>query len=162
MKRSWNPMVWAGFALVLAGIASYPMFFIRFPATRDFPWANLVLLAAAVYLLGAGVLRAFQRPDAYRGKVSGTILASVSVLLIGFFFFQIFYVARQVPASLGAPRAGETARDFTLSDSTGGAVTLSGLLNAPFGTNDWPATATSTVASGKTAGLLLIFYRGYW
>ena len=152
-------MIWGGFALVLAGIASYPTFFIRFPVTRDFPWANLVLLAAAACLLGAGVWRAFKRPDAYRGKVSSTILASLSVLLTGFFLFEIFYVARQVPASLGAPRAGEMVRDFTLRDSTGRAVTLSSLLNAPFGTNDWPATAA---ASGKTAGLLLIFYRGYW
>jgi hypothetical protein len=159
MKRSWNPLIWAGFALVLVGLASYPTFFIRFRLTREFPWANLLLLAAAGCLLWMGVSRAFKRPEAYRGKVSGSILASLSVVLIGLFLLGVFYIPRQLPASPGAPRAGEIARDFTLPDSTGHAVTLSSLLNSPFGTNDWPGTAA---ASGKTAGLLLIFYRGYW
>ena len=159
MKRSWNPALWIGFALVLAGIASYPTFFIRFPLTRDFPWANLLLFAAAVCLLAVGILRAYRRPDAYRGKISGPILAVFSVLLAGFFLVQIFYVSRQIPPSQNAPRLGQIAPDFTLPDSTGRAVTLSGLLNSPFGTNDWPATVA---ASEKTAGAVLIFYRGYW
>lgn len=159
MKRSWNPILWAGFALVVVGIVSYPTFFIRFPLTRDFPWANLLLLAVAACFLAVAILRAFRRPQAYRGKVSGPILASLSVLLIAFFLAQIFYVSKQLPASKSAPRAGEIAPDFTLSDSTGSAVTLSSLLNSPFATNDWPVTVA---ASGKTAGAVLIFYRGYW
>ena len=159
MKRSWNPILWGGFALVLAGIASYPTFFIRFPVTRDFPWANLLLLAVAGCLLVVGVSRAYRQPEAYRGKVSGPILATLSVLLVGFFFVQIFYVSRQLPASDKAPRIGEIAPDFTLLDSTGRTVTLSNLLNSPFATNDWPVSAT---ASDKTAGAVLIFYRGYW
>jgi hypothetical protein len=159
MKRSWNPMLWAGFALVLAGIVSYPTFFIRFPATRDFPWANLLLLAVAAAMLAAGVWRAFRRPEAYRGKVSGSILVSLSVLLIGLFFVGIFYLPRQLPASRGAPQIGAMAPDFTLPDSTGGSVTLSSLLHSPFGTNDWPAAAAGP---DKTAGAVLIFYRGYW
>lgn len=159
MKRSWNPLIWGGFALVLAGIASFPTIFIRFRLTREFPWVNLLLLAAAACLLFVGVARAFKRPEAYRGKVSGTILASLSVLLIGFFLGGVFYIPRQLPASAGAPRAGELAREFTLSDSTGRAVTLASLLNSPVGSNEWPV---ASAASGKTAGLLLIFYRGYW
>src|SRR5713101_8388418 len=159
MKRSWNPILWGGFALVLAGIASYPTFFIRFPVTRDFPWANLLLLAVAASLLAAGVLRAFKRPEAYRGKVSGAILASLSVLLIGFFLVSVFYIASNLPASKNAPRTVDIAPDFTLPDSTGRAVTLSSLLNQPFGSNDWPITAA---AAGKTSGAVLIFYRGYW
>ena len=159
MKRSWNPMIWGGFALVLAGIVSYPTFFIRFPVTRDFPWANLLLLAVAAGLLAAGVRRAFRRPEAYRGKVSGSILASLSVLLIGLFFVAIFYLPRQLPASRGAPQIGAMAPDFTLPDSMGGSVTLSSLLDSPFGTNDWPA---ATAGRDKTAGAVLIFYRGYW
>jgi peroxiredoxin len=151
--------VWAGFALVLVGIVSYPFLFIRFPATRDFPWANFVLLAIAIYLLAGGVRRAFRQPTAYRGKVSGPILASLGALLIGFFLVEIFYLARQVPASLGAPRAGQMAPDFTLPATNGGSVTLSALLNSSFGSNDWPAKAE---AHDKTAGAVLIFYRGYW
>jgi len=143
MKRSWNPILWGGFAIVLAGIATYPAFFIRFPATRDFPWVNLLLLAVAACMLALGVLRAFKRREAYRGKVSGAILASLSVLLIGFFLVSIFYIARNLPASKNAPRAGEIAPDFTLPDSTGHGVTLASLLNLPFGTNDWPVTAAA-------------------
>lgn len=159
MKRSWNPQLWAGFGLVLVGILSYPTFFIRFATTRDFPWANLLLLAIAAYLLAAGLRRAFRRPQECRGKVAGTILVTLSVLLVGFFFEQIFYVSRQIPASLGAPRVGQVAPDFTLSDTNGAAVTLSGLLNSPFRTNDWPPKGDP---QDKTAATLLIFYRGYW
>jgi hypothetical protein len=159
MKRSWNPALWIGFALVLVGIISYPTFFIRFPLTRDFPWANLLLLAVAVCLLAVGMLRAYKLPDAYRGKISGPILAVLSVLLAGFFLVEIFYVPKQIPASQNAPRVGQIAPDFTLPDSMGRAVTLSSMLNSPFGTNDWPVTVP---ASDKTAGAVLIFYRGYW
>jgi hypothetical protein len=159
MKRSWNPMLWGGFALVLAGIASYPTFFIRFPVTRDFPWANLFLLAVAAAMLAVGVWRGFKHTEAYRGNVSGSILAALSVLLIGLFLVSIFYLPRRLPASQGAPQVGAVAPDFTLPDSTGRSVTLSSLLNSPFATNDWPAAAAGT---DKTAGAVLIFYRGYW
>jgi hypothetical protein len=165
VKRSWNPRLWAGFALVLVGTISYPFFFIRFPTTRDFPWANLILLALAAFLLISGVSRAFGQPATYRSKVSGTILASLGALLIGFFLFLIFYLARQLPESRGAPAVGQIAPDFTLADENGSMVTLSTLLNSAFNTNDWPATSAASEsgdARGKTAGALLIFYRGYW
>ena len=125
MKRSWNWRLWAGFAVVLVGVASYQYFFIRFAVTRDFPWANLILFALAAYLLVTGLRRAFQQPEAYRGKVSGTILASLSALLVGLFLFVIFYIARQVPESRGAPAVGQVAPDFTLADENGQPVTLS-------------------------------------
>lgn len=152
-------MLWVGFALVLVGIASYPTFFIRYRITREFPWANLLLLALAACFLGLGVFRAFKHAETYRGKVSGSILATLSVFLTGFFLVEIFYVARQLPASRNAPHAGALAQDFSLPDSTGREVALRSLLNSPFGTNDWPPTAA---AAGKTSGLVLIFYRGYW
>ena len=41
MKRNWNWAVWTGASLVFLGVISYPLFFVRFPALRDFPWANL-------------------------------------------------------------------------------------------------------------------------
>jgi hypothetical protein len=159
MKRSWNPILWGGFGLVLVGILSYPYFFMRFPITRDFPWANFLLLAAAAWMLFLGIRRAYRRPQDYRGKVAGPILGTLGVLMIGMFLVGIFYVARNLPASKNAPQVGEIAPDFTVPDSTGREVTLSRLLSQPFGTNDWPATAAGT---GKTAGAVLIFYRGYW
>jgi hypothetical protein len=160
MKRSWNPRLWAGFALVLVGCASYPLFFIRYAATRDFPWASVILFALAAYLLFTGLRRAFRQPDAYRGKVSGPILASLSTLLVGFFLFGTLYMAREVPESRGAPAVGQIAPDFTLADENGKMVKLSALLNSPFSSNDWPAPAGDP--HGTTAGAVLIFYRGYW
>lgn len=162
MKRSWNPAIWEGFALVLIGVLSYPLFFIRFPFTRDFPWANLLLLVIALALLFAGLRRAFQHPDAYRGKISGSILAVLAVFVTGLFLYSIFYMAKQLPASAGSPKVGAVAPDFTITDSLGHPVTLSDLLQLPFRTNDWPAIALGAPPSDKTAGLVLIFYRGYW
>jgi hypothetical protein len=149
-KRSWNPILWVGFALVLVGFASYPFFFARFPITRDFPWANLALLALSVFLVCAGVVRAFRQPDVYRGKVSGSILGVLTVLLVGFF-----------PASHGAPKVGEMAPDFTLPDSQGNLVTLSAMLDSSFAPNG-STSATAGTGSAQTAGTVLIFYRGYW
>lgn len=160
-KRNWNPWLWVGFALVLVGFASYPLFFARFPITRDFPWANLALMALAVFLVGAGVVRAFRQPDVYRGKVSGSILGVLTVLLVGSFLLEIFYATKRIPASHGAPQVGEVAPDFTLPDSQGNLVTLSSLLDSPFAPNGSSAPAAGT-ESVKTAGSVLIFYRGYW
>jgi hypothetical protein len=159
MKRSWNPRLWSGFVLALAAIASYPLIFIRYATTRDFPWATLLLLAAAMILLGAGLTRAFRRPEAYRGKIAGSIAAGVTALLVGIFLFGIFYLTRQVPASHGAPKVGETAPDFTLPDSTGRSLTLSSILSSPFAAG---GSSSAGDASGQTAATLLIFYRGYW
>jgi len=159
MKRSWNPALWVGFALVLIGTLSYPYFFIRFPVTRDFPWANLLLLAIALALIAVGLCRAYGRPEAYRGKISGSILAVLGVFVTGFFLYVVFIMARQVPASAGSPKVGAVAPEFTIPDSLGRPVALSALLDSPFRTNDWPLAAPG---GGKTNGLLLIFYRGYW
>lgn len=157
MKRSWNPRTWLGFVLCLAALVSYPIFFARYPITRDFPWATLLLMALALYLVASGALRAFRRPDAYRGKIFGSILGVLSVAIVGLFLFGIFHLTRMLPASHGAPQVGQLAPDFTLPDSQGENVTLSNLLQSPF-----PTDGAAGAASGKTAAVVLIFYRGYW
>jgi hypothetical protein len=168
MKRSWNPAIWCGFVLTLIGALSYLFLFIRWPITRDFPWANLILLAAALVLLVIGLVRAFRQPDAYRGKISGPILSVLSLAVIALFCYVIFYAARQLPASAASPKVGSVPPDFTIPDSLGHPVTLSDLLALPFRTNEWPINlatappATDNAAADKTAGLVLIFYRGYW
>jgi AhpC/TSA family len=141
MKRKWNWPIWVGFLLVLTGFFSYT-FFARFPVTRDFPWANLLLFCTGEILLVAGLFRAFGNARAYRGKIFGSILTVLSVLMIGLFSYVIFYELRQVPASTGAPHVGEKAPEFALPDQNSKQVALADLL------------------SGK--GALLIFYRGHW
>ena len=152
MKRSWNASLWVGFFLVQAGVLSYIPFFSLFPITRDFPWVNLLLFCAGGVLLTRGLFRAFGKPELYRGKIFGPMLALLSVLAITVFSWGIFYVARQLPVSAAAPRAGQKAPDFTLPDQNGKPITLAGLL----------ASSSPLKPGAKSKGVLLIFYRGYW
>ncbi|HWN08594.1 MAG TPA: hypothetical protein VNO50_04865 [Pyrinomonadaceae bacterium] len=147
-----NWPLWAGFLLSLIAFLSYFFVFAWFPVTRDFPWANLLLFAGAGVLLLFGLRRAFAagRPRPTQSKIAGAILTFAGVAIFGFFVFAVFIMARQLPASPGAPQIGQKAPDFTLTDTNGQPVSLSGLL------------ATSD-GQGKTPrGVLLVFYRGYW
>jgi len=141
MKRKWNWPIWLGFVVAVGGLLSY-QFFIQFPSTRDFPWANLLLFAIGGALLLVGLFRAFGRPQVYRGKIFGAIFALIAVFLFAFFSYVTFYVLKQVPLSAQAPRVGEKAPEFTLSDENGKQVSLSDLLSPN--------------------GAVLIFYRGFW
>ncbi len=142
MKRKWNWLLWVGFVVAVAGLFSYG-FFVRFPITRDFPWANLLLFGIGDALLIVGLFRAFGRPQLYRGKIFGSILTAIALFLFAFFSYEIFYVLRQVPLSANAPRLGEKAPDFMLLDQNEQPVGLGDLL------------------SGSRA-VVLIFYRGFW
>ena len=150
MKRRWNLSVWFGFLVVLAAFFTYPAFFVRFPATRDIPWVNLLIFGAGLVLIGTGVRRAFREPALYRGRISGTILGVLGVGVLGLFCFGTMYYARQLPASLGAPKVGQKAPDFTLPDKDSNPVTLSKILES------------GATAGDRPNGVLLVFYRGYW
>jgi peroxiredoxin len=54
-----------------------------------------------------------------------------------------FYVLLQVPPSTGAPRVGQKAPEFTLSDQDGKEVSIRDLLSG-------------------SKSVALIFYRGFW
>jgi hypothetical protein len=142
MKRSWNSSLWMGFLFALAGFLSYT-FFAQFPVTRDFPWANLLLFAVGGIFLVLGLFRAFGKAQVYRGKVFGPILATLGILMFGFFSYVFFYQLRQVPPSTGAPRVGQKAPDFTLLDQDGKDVALGDLVS-------------------RSKAVVLIFYRGFW
>ena len=60
MERKWNWPIWVGFVVVVAGLFSYE-FFARFPITRDFPWANLLLFGIGAALLMLGLFRLVDR-----------------------------------------------------------------------------------------------------
>jgi hypothetical protein len=117
-------------------------YFVRFPITRDFPWANLLLFAVGAALLLFGLFRAFGRPQLYRGKVFGSILTAIALLLFAFFSYEVFYNLKQVPLSAQAPRVGQKAPEFSLPDQNGRQVALADLLSPN--------------------GAVLIFYRGHW
>lgn len=143
MQRSWNLPIWIGFAIVVAGLASYIPVFTQFAATRDFPWANYLLLLVGGGALAVGLRRAYRDPQRYRGKISGTILGAVAVLLAGFFVFSIVYLGKQIPSAESALHAGQPAPAFTLHNADGQPVAFSDLAN-------------------NHRAVLLIFYRGYW
>src|SRR5207244_8641688 len=103
----------------------------KFPVTRDFPWVNLLMFAGGLTLLGIGLVRAYRQPALHRGRIFGPILTLIGAAGVGLFCWGIFYVARQMPASTGAPRVGQKAPDFTLPDQDGNPVALAELLSTP-------------------------------
>jgi hypothetical protein len=143
LKRRRNVLNWAGFAVVLVAFISYIPFFAVFPITRDIPWANYLLFLIGGALIAVGVKRAFRDPRNYRGRVSGPILASLSVLLIAFFVLGVTYFTKQIPSAENALRVGRKAPPFLLANTAGKQVSLADLLK-------------------DHRGLVLIFYRGYW
>jgi hypothetical protein len=149
--RRFNWPLWAGFLLSVVAFVSYPFVFARWPITRDFPWANLLLFGIAAILLVIGFRGAFAPGHTHpkRSKIAASVLATLSVLVLGLFVFSTFIMARWLPPSHGAPRVGQKAPDFTLVDTKGKAVSLAELLSTPI--NGQPPK-----------GALLIFYRGYW
>jgi hypothetical protein len=142
MKRKWNWPIWVGFIIAVGGLFSYE-FFVQFPVTRDFPWVNLLFFAAAGTFLAIGLVRAFGRPQLYRGKIFGSIFAVLSLCLFALFAYGVFYEVRQVPPSTSAPHVGQKAPEFTLLDQ-----------------NDEPMALADLVSRAKA--VVLIFYRGFW
>jgi drug/metabolite transporter (DMT)-like permease len=141
-KKNWNWSLWAGFLFAIVGFLSYT-FFAQFPITRDFPWANFLLFAVGGILLVLGLFRAFGRPQVYRGKIFGPILAVLGISMFSLFSYIFFYALRQLPPSTAAPRAGQKAPEFTLSDQDGKDVSLHDLIS-------------------RSRAVALIFYRGFW
>jgi hypothetical protein len=147
-RRNWH--LWLGFVLCVVGFASLPLL-ARFPATRDVPWVNVLFLGTGLALLFVGLRRAFGQPQQYRGKITGTILGAVSVLIVALFCFVVFYQTRQLPASTGAPKVGEKAPEFVLPDTNNQPISLASLLSTPLANSQTPPK-----------GVVLVFYRGYW
>jgi len=143
VKRHWNVPIWVGFAIVLFALVSYIPLFVPLAATRDVPWVTYLLFLVGGWLLGFGLVRAFRDPQHYRGKISGSILAGLSVLLVGLFLFTILYFGKQIPSAANALHPGQPAPAFELPDSEGKDLTLSSLLKSH-------------------RAVLLVFYRGYW
>ncbi len=144
-----NWPIWTGFVLSLVALFSYPFVFVRWPITREFPWANLILFAIALVLLFFGLRRAFVADRTIISKVFSSIAVVFGVFLLAALLFLIYVMGSWLPKSAGAPQVGQLAPAFTLTDSNDEPVTLAQLLSEPV--NNKPAK-----------GVLLIFYRGYW
>lgn len=149
--RRTNTALWTGSILVLLGIVSNFFVFWHVPGEAIWPWVGLILPALGLVFLVVGLMRAFGQSQIFRGKISGSIITVVSVLLFALSAFGFFH-ARDLPASGNAPKVGQKAPDFTLANTSGQQVSLSQLLSTPL-----------DGGSGKAPkAVLLVFYRGYW
>src|SRR5437764_5430360 len=146
MKRI-NWPIWLGFIISVFAFLSYPLIFVDWAVTRDFPWANIVLFVVAAFLLFVGIRRAFA-PDRRRlSKIFAALVAALSVLVFGLFIFTAFTGSRWLPASTGAPQVSEKAPGFTLNDTNNKPVSLNELLLQP-------------INKQRPEGVLLILSRG--
>jgi hypothetical protein len=141
-----NKWLWTGFLLALLTLFSNFAFFVSMPGQRAISWLMWPLAIVSVACLGLGLKGAFQRPPLYRGKILGSILAVISLLLLAVCIFG-FISARALPKSDRSPQVGQKVPDFTLHDTSGQPVSLGQLLAAK---------------PGGAHAVLLIFYRGYW
>jgi hypothetical protein len=134
----------------LLGAASEFLYFLRPPESivRAVPFINLLLPAIGLICLFVGLARAFFRPVVYGGKLWGSILTVIALLLLvgnG----VLFHVTRAVPKSAGAPQLGQHLPEFTLPDSSEQQTSLSQLFAA-------------SADGSQPKAVLLVFYRGYW
>jgi hypothetical protein len=164
-ERRRNLAPWAGLLLGLVAILSNAAFFMAIPGQRAIPFLSWTLAVIALVFALTGVMRSFRQPQVYGGKVSSSVLAVITVLIVGLTMFASVH-SRDLPGSAGAPQPGQKAPDFTLADTSGNKVSLDQLLGSA-----GASTAGSTnanIASGGAGSavapkaVLLIFYRGYW
>ena len=147
-EKRRNSAVWLGLILAIVSLLSQGLFFLKVPGQNALPWLSLALATVAVMLVLVGVKRAFFEPQLYRGKVAGSIVTVVSLLLFAVTVFG-FVTARRIPGTEGVPQVGQKAPDFTLADTDGHNVSLVDLLSTPVG-------------NARPKAVLLVFYRGYW
>jgi len=146
-----NRALWLGFVFALVALLCNAAFFISPPVQEAIPWISLVVAIVALIFLVKGVIRFFAEPGSAGRRTLRAIGTLLSLLLIGVTIFS-FVHARELPASTEAPKVGDKAPEFTLSDSTGQPVSLAQLFE--------PAAGEPQTLAPKA--VLLIFYRGYW
>ncbi len=139
--RRRNHAIWLGPIITVVAGFSYFSYFAQFPALRDFPWVNLIMVAFGILLSVHGVWRAFSPSLPYRGKILSPVGLIVSLFLGGFFNVYIFSISYSLPEPTGVSLEMNTAPDFTLMDQHGQPVSLADL---------------------RGSKVVLTFYRGFW
>ncbi|HWC20094.1 MAG TPA: hypothetical protein VG498_23980, partial [Terriglobales bacterium] len=113
-------------------------------------WISILLFVVAIALLFVGLRRAYSAPESYRGKVAGSILAALCAVLLGVFVWATYQMKKAYPVAQNAPRIGQKAPVFVLTDGNHNRIQLAELLSGGSGAAKMPR------------GVLLVFYRGYW
>lgn len=138
-KVQRNHALWLGPVVAAVGLVSYYTVFNWWPATRDFPWVNLLLLAGGVGLSVAGLRRAWPR-GGWRRPAAALGLGLSSLLAATLVWYCFSYSYRLPPAS-AALDVGDAVPRLALPDPEGRPV---------------------EIAAADGVRTLLVFYRGYW
>jgi peroxiredoxin len=154
MRVNW-PLI-AGFLLSLLTFLSFRLLFVKWSLTRDVPWANFLLLAAALACLWTGLRRSYA-PGHSRilRALVGSIIAIVSAAALALFVFVVLVAPRQLPAASHAPQVGENVPDLALIDMNGSSVSLADVLAGRVSSD---GTGVAQGPSHAPKGVLLIFY----
>ncbi len=147
-KSTGRSAIWIGLLITVLGAATNFLYFINPPGQSLLPWINFIVPAIGLLIVLMGLRRVFAQPRSYGFKILGGVFALVCLVLAGGSTFGFFH-ARDIPESSGAPRPGQKAPDFALTDSSGEKVSLSRLLSKP-------------AQGDPPKAVLLVFYRGFW
>ncbi len=150
-RRSLNWPIVVAPLLSVAAFISYLTTFVKWPITRDVPWATFLIFALAALLLVLGMRRALG-PGRLRviRFIGGTVSTVLSVAALVLFLYVRFVAGAELPRSSDAPQVGQRAPEFTLLDEHGRSVSLSSLL-----TTSMPGTSAP---GHPQKAVLLIFY----
>lgn len=136
-RRNWA--LWLGPPLALAGLLSYFLLFSRWATSRDFPWANLLILGVALALSISGLQRSWQRGTWQR--VGGVVGVGLSALLSSLLIYYCFFLSYSLPdAGLSAELESDLP-SLVLSAQDGSSIDL---------------------RAASADRLVLVFYRGFW
>jgi hypothetical protein len=136
-SRATALLAWIGPLIAVPGLLSYFTTFSMWPAFRDFPWLNLLILVAAVMISALAVRRA--EPGLGRlGSVAGLV---VSLSALGLLCFYCFFLSYQLPDAGRVADDGTRIPNITLVAQDGEAIDL---------------------ADAARDKLILVFYRGHW
>lgn len=130
---------WLAPLLGFFGFLSYFLIFAKYPAFRDLPVLNLVLVVVSVALATVG-LRSVRGAN-WKRKAIHSLGLLFSIGCAAMLFFYVFGISYQMPEPTTETLALESAPDFSLTDANGQVVSL---------------------ASFRGKKVVLSFFRGFW
>jgi hypothetical protein len=148
-QRRSNAAPWWGLLFALCAIGCNAGFFVHIPLQGAIVWLSLLFSVVALIFLVVGLRRSYGQAHLYGGKLLSVVLAIIALVPIGLSVLG-FGVTHKLPSASAAPQVGQKVPDFTLTDTSGNAVSLDQLL------------ASASSGSPAPKAVLLIFYRGYW
>ena len=140
-ERWGHRAVWLGLMITLAGALSYFLVFARFATLRDYPVLNVALVLLGTLYSLAGSWQVLRRTGWWSGKGLAVVGSMLACGMTGLFYYYLFFLSYQLPATSTVPSLQTVAPNWTLSDQNGKSVSLSHY---------------------RSSNVVLVFYRGHW